>query len=610
MPEPVEAPIASVTEVWRYVVKGLRGEQLDNAELHTHGIDFDRALAIAHDRVPLAPFGQWTTYDAFHALDARPDLGSYGAALDRDGRRISVTFTGPEGREASVALTDNADIDQANFTQGDVAAWFGTPTSTARLIYSGSHLWDFADAPISLISETTLRDIGRTIDRHIDKRRFRANVYIDGLEPWSEFDLAGRRFAIGKAEIEVMRPIERCRATSVDPDNGGTDINMPGVLSTFYGHLYCGMYARVTRPGLVRAGDSLTEISDQITPGRFIGVPAKYLAAAPRFATVTDIHKVTPRVASIKLEDPIEHLPTARPGQHIRVHGRTGGQPWWRSYTISGTYAGRTRISVQLRDSGVGSGTLHQLAATQRLLVTGPFGGATTEPSSTEHLLVLTAGIGITPALAIAQAMAEGDSKRAIDFVHIGRDLSEVPHWTEVTKAVDQLGNAREHLFLTRAQPSRNGHHSGRPRPEFIAALLTDTERTEVHVCGPIAFLQDMRNTLANVGVPEANVHFDPFYSPRQEMPELRDPPKPGPFEVAFNATGRKLTWEPSTGTLLELAEANGVTLPAGCRAGVCGTCTLKVVGEVAYVLEPMTQPRDGEVLTCCAVPVSDLSLS
>src|SRR5205085_10380095 len=111
--------------------------------------------------------------------------------------------------------------------------------------------------------------------------------------------------------LEFSEPIERCRATTVDPTNGSTDVNVLGVLAAHFGHIYCGVYARVIRAGDIAVGDPLVvDPAASWIPAPDGPVPAR----APRWATVLDRSSPSASVAGLELEDPHGQLPTSRPG--------------------------------------------------------------------------------------------------------------------------------------------------------------------------------------------------------------------------------------------------------------------------------------------------------
>ncbi|MFC4508088.1 MULTISPECIES: MOSC domain-containing protein [Streptomyces] len=602
--------------IGRYPVKGLGGESLDEAFLGSDGLRFDRLLGLANDVIPLESFGSWTSYEAFHALDARPDLGGYSARVSSvaagapaGAEGAEVVLTARDGEELRVGLREDGRLDDDEFVGSRIQDWFGSAGRTARLVSSGSHLWDFADAPISIINLATVRDIARVARTPLDPRRFRANLYVDGLPPWAEFGLLGTRLRIGEVDLDVLRPVERCRATAVDPDTGGTEVNVPGILAGHFGHLHCGVYAQVRTPGSIKVGEHAHVGPRRPLTYAMRGLSQAEIVSAPRMARVTSVSRAATTATSIEFEEPSPTLATARPGQYLRVHRTDLDAPGWRNYTISRAGDGPARITAEYREGGVVSPWLSGLREGEHVLVSGPFGDAVIDADSDRPLLVLTAGIGITPALATAHALVAARSERPVNFVHVVRDLESLPHWDELQEAAAQLSRVRIHLYVTRPRPEDAAveHRRGRPDRALITGILTDPPSTEVHLCGPTSFVTAMRTTVQTAGVPASSIRYDAFYSPRTVDVTPRPAPHTGPFQVTYRPSGTTAKWTPESGTLLELAESLGLTLPASCRAGVCGTCAATAHGPTAYLVDPLMEPRDGQVLLCGSVPAADL---
>ena len=600
---------ARLADIGRYPVKGLGGESLAQAEIGQHGIRWDRAFAMSTTRIPIEKFGTWTSYEAFHALDARPDLGGHsatmretgpgGATLElhhRDGTSLALGVT-PDGR----VVTDENSV-------ATIQSWFAGPGARAELISSGTHLWDVAYASVSIINLATIREISTAAGVPLDHRRFRANLYIDGLAPWDELALVGTVIRVGEVELDVLEPIIRCSATSVDPDRGGTNVNVPGVLGAHFGHGFCGVYARVRQAGRVRIGDSVAR--DRAEAPRITAeIRDAATHEAPRRAEVLTVEGVRDSVTSVSLRDSFGLLSEGMAGQHLKVHSGTALGTAWRSYTISRASAGVARITVAHHDGGTMSPWIAAREPGDHLLVSGPFGDAALRDDDRGPLLVLTAGIGITPALAIAHALADARSQRRVDFVHVERSRNTVAHGDELIEAASSLANATLHLFVTGPNASEHDRR-GRPTGADVASLITDPLSTSVVVCGPQGFVAAMKAAASAAGVPDAAVRSDPFYSPRPANFEFRHPPASGPFTVRFTGTEPvEAEWTEQSGTLLDVAESLGIRLPFSCRSGLCGTCVKRVNGATFSVVDPLIEPPPGTALLCAAVPVGDIEI-
>jgi ferredoxin-NADP reductase len=597
-----------VTDIRRYPVKGLGGESLTSTDIGPRGICWDRALGMPNGRQPLQPPGQWTPFEAFAVLKTRGDIGELSARVEPHGAELhnaeSVDILRKGAVIASVPIVDGAPRPSPNHTVG---AWIGTDGEAREVFSPGVPLWDDDEAHASIINLATVRSIGAAMGvDNLDPLRFRANIYLDGLEPWEELRWIGCRIRIGDAVGEVFSPIQRCRATSAPPGSNGWDLNLPGALAAHFGHLHNGIYIRFEQTARVQIGDRIAPVGS-FHPGQMsLGEPDD-AARGPRFVDIVDVEQSTARTVSLTLADPYELLNTAHAGQHLRLH-RLDDTPDWRNYTISGGSPAGTRVTVRLEMSGRFSPWATSLRPGDRLAVSGPHGTAHIDSATTRPIVVLTAGIGITPALAIAQSLANAGSTRKLSVLHVDRTEDAVPHLAELSANVQALPHGRLDLFLTAEQRSGYWHH-GRPDTGFVRNLIDDAADVSVFICGPKVFLASMTEICSEAGVPRNAILIDPFYSPPSPNLEPREAPNPGPFQVLW-PDQTVSTWTPAEGTLLELAEAVGKQPPFGCRAGGCGTCEASVTGETFALVDTFVQPDDGRALLCTSVPTTDLEIT
>ncbi|MEP4379152.1 MAG: MOSC domain-containing protein [Alphaproteobacteria bacterium] len=247
---------ASISEIRSYPVKGLSGLILPRASL-TEGqtIKDDRRFALgrpgfAFDTenpvwMPKTNFLALVRDEKLAELEAEFDSAADRLTLRRKARIVvSASLSTPEGRAKVEAFFSEFLTDEID----------GPPT----LLEAGNHSFSDLDAKvISLVNLDSIAALGASIDADIDARRFRANVYFDGVPPWSEFDWLDRRIQIGSAVAEVVKRIRRCAATNVNPDTATRDMNLPGALQKDWGHADMGVYARIVEPGEIRPGDPI-----------------------------------------------------------------------------------------------------------------------------------------------------------------------------------------------------------------------------------------------------------------------------------------------------------------------------------------------------------------
>ncbi|SDM21343.1 MOSC domain-containing protein [Allokutzneria albata] len=552
--------------IYRYPVKGFAGQEVPEAALLPgRGVPFDRHLAVAHGGQDVAEDGAWTTCHAFVRTGPYQGLPLFG--IDFDGAALSMSR--PGGAPVEIPLDDLAGAG------AELAEWF--PGTRPRLVRAGNGYWDYSDAGVSLINKATIASLGHGAD----PLSFRANFYLSDLAPWSEFGLVGRRVRVGGAELEVLRPIDRCSTTSIHPTTGEEITNVPALMAREHGHIYCGVYARVVVGGRVSPGDPVVDLGP--APGAALAgtEPSNAPPAQqwPRPARVVRRVRESTSVISYWLRDPLAGVrPEPLAGQHVRIHH--GGR--WRAYTISAAEGDELRISVK-RD-GVMSGLLHDTAPDE-LIITGPFGSMCLD-SETSPLLLVSAGIGITPMLPMIRAAGD----RPVTLLHAAREESPAL-WAE---AKELLPEAR--LF-------RSPH---RLDAETVAAAADPS--SSVYLCGPVGFMRAMREALVASRVPDSRIRQEVFVSPLASSGERTPPPEPGPFRVLFADSGVEAQWKAECGSLLDLAEQAGLSLPSSCRAGACDTCVQRLSGgSTAYLTDPVLAPGNDRVLLCCSVPTSDV---
>lgn len=584
--------VCAVASLHRYPVKSLPGEDLDHAALSVAGgLSGDRAWALANGHAPIAPHGAWTPCAAFERLTIRPQMAAWSAQSPQQGL---PDLRGPKGEHLGFAADGRP--------TGPPPAPFAQDIRLAR---ASRGYWDHADGVISIINLNTVEAVARAAGREIDPQRFRGNVYIRA-EPWAEFGWLGRRLTFDAVSLDIIRPIDRCRATSVRPGDGAIDINMPAHLLRSFGHLYCGVYASVVEDGVLGRGDR-GRVGQPVPDGVLRRSAQQATAPAvtdwPRSARILSITQETEGVRSLWLHDPLAALGSLsayRAAQHLRVHGLTARSDW-RSYTISARADDRLRITVK-RDRGPGSQALHALHIGDLLTITGPFGGFVI-PDGDAPLFFWTAGIGITPAIAMLRAMAARDDARAIDMTHVARTRKDAALWPEAAHLIARRSGGRARLWTDQDD---TGDAHGRPDLCAMAARAADSE-AQIVLCGPPGFMAAARAALLGAKVPADCIFTEVFASPDVEV-AFREPSETGPFEVRFAASGIEAVWSKTDGTLLDLAERHGVVAPSHCRAGLCGSCRTPLRSGQVETLTGAA-PSEGSVLTCCSTPLGPITL-
>jgi uncharacterized protein YcbX len=243
--------------LYRYPVKGLTPERIGHAELAAgETVPGDRAYAVENGPSGFdAAAPAWQPKTKFLCWMKNPRLARIDARLDVE---RAVLFLKAEGFGQAIARLDAADGREA------AEAWLThfmeeEAEGPLRLLSAPAHSFsDSGRKVLSLINLASLAELEADGGRPLDPRRFRANLYVEGMEPWAEADWLDRTFAIGpEARFKVVKPIRRCLATHVDPERGVRDIETLALLRQRRGDVNCGIYAEVIAPGPIAEGDTV-----------------------------------------------------------------------------------------------------------------------------------------------------------------------------------------------------------------------------------------------------------------------------------------------------------------------------------------------------------------
>jgi len=333
---------------------------------------------------------------------------------------------------------------------------------------------------------------------------------------------------------------------------------------------------------------------------RILPVPAR----GPAFRRFR-IAAITPEsadVTSFGLE-PLDGKPLApaAPGQFVTVRVDVPGLGRrMRSYSLSG----ERRISV--KRAGAVSAHLHSAEVGDVVELAGPSGSFTLDEADDRPVVLLSAGVGATPVLAMLRRLAAQRSGRAVWWVHGARSGRDHAFREEVRALVGRLPRGQIHVRYSRPGPrdrlGRDHQAAGRLTAADVLALGVPLDAA-FHLCGPGPFLDALTGGLQAAGVPAERIRSERFGA----APAA---PATAPAAVAFSRSRVEAAWDRRYGSLLELAEAHDVAIDAGCRAGACHGCRTGVLeGEVRHDPEPLDPPPPGSALLCCARPHGDVVL-
>jgi ferredoxin-NADP reductase/MOSC domain-containing protein YiiM/ferredoxin len=503
--------------------------------------------------------------------------------------------------------------------------------------------------------------------------QFGENFTVDGL-PDNEVCI-GDQFRIGGAIFEVTQPRVTCYRLGIRMNR----VEMPALLVS---HHRPGFYMRVLQEGEVGAGDEIVKVAagpQQVTiaevdsllylPGhprdrleRALRVPAlspgwkaslQTLLGAAGSGGQTGNFGLTQSMASalswrgfrplqinsisVETEDVRSftlgavdglRLPDALPGQHVvvKLHPEGSSASLTRNYSLSGSPgAGVYRISVKREVGGAASGYLHEHAGVGDTLAVSAPRGSFTLVSGPGTVVLVSGGIGVTPLLAMLQALVATDKQcpRDVWWIHGARDGRHHAFAEEALRLLASLRVGRSYVVYSQARDSDElgRSYDGQGRVDLsLLQRLGVPQGADFYICGPTGLNEALGSALKLWGVAEGRVHTEVFgagkaFSPGVVDGEHKSPHAPegkagaGP-NVVFTRSNLVVPWNERFASLLELAEACAVPVRWSCRVGVCHNCECALVdGNVRYAPEPLDAPADGNVLICCATPVTEIQL-
>jgi MOSC domain-containing protein YiiM/ferredoxin-NADP reductase len=496
--------------------------------------------------------------------------------------------------------------------------------------------------------------------------QFGENFTVEGLPDDSV--CIGDRYQIGSALFEVTQPRVTCYRVGIRTN----EPRMPALL-TSSGRP--GFYLRVLQEGEVGPGDEIVKVGEEkermtvaeinallyspdhardrldramrieaLSPGwrsSFQALQQSKMSGNAGLVPEAAAHPVSPGfrplevvaidqesadVLSLTMQSPNgQPLPRAMPGQYVvvRLQPVVFGPPLFRSYSLSGPLSTeRYRISVKIEPNGAAGTYLREHMRVGDVLDVSSPRGSFILQSGERPVVLLSAGIGATPVLAMLYELMAARSTRQVLWLHAARDQDHHPFAAEVRRLILTLTHGRSYVCYSRPGPGDKmgkdfdaaGHLS---RSVFDKAGVP--REGDVYLCGPNRFMADMKGALVTFGVAPERIHLEIFNGSESMTPGVvgaatRAPHVPkgeantGPL-VSFARSGIAAHWNASAyQSILELAEACDVPVRWSCRTGVCHNCESGLVsGTVVYGPEPLDKPADGNLLVCCSQPIRDV---
>ncbi len=494
--------------------------------------------------------------------------------------------------------------------------------------------------------------------------QFGENFTIEGFSDQEVH--VGDRFKIGSALFEVTQPRVPCFKLAIKMQHEG-----------FYGQILksgrLGFYFRVLEEGEVAAGDEIIRVKvhsigmtiDQVNrlmyfdkdnyQGFKTALKIKALSPGWRYTfedrlskekttkkamesyrSLTIVKKVpeSDTITSfyLKSEDR-KSLEPFLPGQFLPIKLDIPGQylPVVRTYTLSDSPdRDYYRLSIKKEPAppdqpsaypGVSSNYFHDhVDVGTKITGLAPRGKFVLNTQKESPVVLLSAGVGLTPMISMLNSLIESKSSRKIWFIHGARNGNEHAMAEHVRKQGSKNPQLKIHIQYSRPteedQEGIDYYAKGYVDITLIKKLVPGIE-CDFYLCGPAPFMKSIFIGLETWGVDSSNISYE-FFGPASVLQD-RSKIASGKIlaqtneccdetTVNFSKSGVEVNWNPSLESLLDLAEVHGLNPNYSCRSGICQTCISDLLkGIVEYVNEPLDPPPEGKILMCCSKPKSDL---
>ena len=496
----------------------------------------------------------------------------------------------------------------------------------------------FADGyPLLLISQASLDELNRSTSRPIDMRQFRTNLVVTGCEPFAED--TWKRIKIGDAEFELVKACERCIFTTLSPGKTrfSDDKEPLKTLNLFRkdndGRIDFGQNLISHNTAEIKLGDSI-EVLEYHQPKFYADNRPKQKSVVPAPKAIVKHPSVqqaktlwgkgeTRQLCCVAVIDETADTKTFRfrvepaallnykPGQFITLNLKIGQDLVMRNYTLSSSPSRPDLLAITVKrvPEGKASNWLNDnLTVGSRLGASSPRGPFHAFTATTQKLLLLSAGSGITPMLSMARYYADTECDKDIVFFYSAKTSADLIALDELQLLTRQHTNMR--LVLTLTAESTQSDWSGlrgRIDQQMLADVVRDMSDRSAYVCGPEAFMTTMATALTALNVP-ADQQF------QESFGDHKHSDTPGkPVNILLDSWDISFVGDNKT-TILEQAEKNGVNIPYNCRAGYCGVCRVTLESGEVRVLADHALTDDGKkakkILACSCIPQTDVVIS
>ena len=553
----------------------------------------------------------------------------------------------PASNELSLATDAGAQLttfhvdEERDALEQWLSAFFGMPVSFRENPSAGFP--DDTDSPgPTVISTATLREVSKWFGFTLDqaRARFRANLEIDGVPPFWEDQLYGVRgttvrFSVGDILFDGINPCQRCIVPARDQATGA---NIPDFAKRFVEmrKLYFPEWAESARFNhfyrlavntrlVATSSDLKLTIGDSVNIIGLMGEPEKIAASATANTRsrwsgplrVVSVTRNTPTVRTFRLASMEgDELPfTYLPGQFLNIELMIDGVLHRRCYTIASTPSrpGCCEITVKREETGTVSSFLHDhVREGMELEVFGPGGRFTFAEDDADTLVLIGAGVGITPLMSKLRYLTDTKWPGSIRLLYCARSEPEIIFKEELNSLAESFPNLTVTTTLTREPSGPWTGLRGRITMDLLRRTLPVAARMRVHICGPVEMASEIKGMLHEIGVPAEQIRAEAFGGAKTAAIVTSNNSGPAIGTVTFADSGKSESLY-SGQTVLEIASRAGVGIDRGCMEGICGRCKVRLLsGEVIMEEDEaldIGERDNGFILACQAKPVGSVAI-
>ncbi|HTW94399.1 MAG TPA: 2Fe-2S iron-sulfur cluster-binding protein, partial [Tepidisphaeraceae bacterium] len=501
----------------------------------------------------------------------------------------------------------------------------------------------------TLIGTSTLQAVADWFDLSLEqtRARFRTNLEVGGVSPFWEDRLYGQkgvtvRFRIGDVVFDGINPCQRCVVPSRDARTGAGTADFARRFvqlrrkylpdwaeSTRFNHYYrLAINTRLVSQApvqVLQVGEKVEILGAGGTPQIAAAPPA---AAAKRWTgrlRVSAVCQTTPTVRTFRFSS-VEggDLPfTYLPGQFLNIEIPIDGVVQRRCYTIASapTHREFCELTIKREQGGAVSQFLHDhLHKGMEISASGPGGKFTFTGREADSLLLIGAGVGITPLMSVIRYLTDTRWPGSIDLLYSVKTHQEIIYLDELKTLTHAFPNLRVTTTITQdnseIEPYRNGQwkaRRGRITPDLVKCLLPDSANRRIHICGPLEMAENLRRMLEGNGVASDQIRSEAFGGPISgngaAVAEVNCKPI---GNVTFTNSGKSARLCAGQ-TVLDAATRCGISIDRGCLAGICGRCKVRLVSGNVAMDEDMgladADRENGFILACQARPTGNVGI-